>query len=257
MSDYELFNAEAIRQAQEKQPFARVSDIIYEIMESAIINLKIAPGSRLNLSKIASALNVSNSPVREAIDNLEKCGLVVSSVGIDGKYKTYSVYEFDYNPDHVFDLFQSRKAIEGSAAYICAEKNWLLDLESLDRLADQFYQYISVSKNKKSNKINHSVASEYDRKFHKMIIESCNNDYLKRMYSIIEKNACYLSIRTCDYTSRQHDGSNLQLIAKQHQSICFAIKNGFSDLAKQVMERHIDFCYQNFIMIKYALNEKN
>ena len=47
------FTAQNITAAQEKNPFAKISDIVYELLEKAIFSSAIPPGSRLNISKLA------------------------------------------------------------------------------------------------------------------------------------------------------------------------------------------------------------
>ena len=47
------FTAQNITAAQEKNPFAKISDIVYELLEKAIFSSAIPPGSKLNISKLA------------------------------------------------------------------------------------------------------------------------------------------------------------------------------------------------------------
>ena len=41
------FTAQNITAAQEKNPFAKISDIVYELLEKAIFSSAIPPGSKL------------------------------------------------------------------------------------------------------------------------------------------------------------------------------------------------------------------
>ena len=62
------FTAQNITAAQEKNPFAKISDIVYELLEKAIFSSAIPPGSRLNISKLAEQMGVSTSPVTRAVE---------------------------------------------------------------------------------------------------------------------------------------------------------------------------------------------
>ena len=53
-----------------------IREQIYNIIRKNIIELKYQPGERLSIMSISKELNVSNSPVREAISMLERDGLV-------------------------------------------------------------------------------------------------------------------------------------------------------------------------------------
>ena len=55
------FTAQNITAAQEKNPFAKISDIVYELLEKAIFSSAIPPGSKLNISKLAEQMGVSTS----------------------------------------------------------------------------------------------------------------------------------------------------------------------------------------------------
>ena len=72
------FTAQNITAAQEKNPFAKISDIVYELLEKAIFSSAIPPGSKLNISKLAEQMGVSTSPVTRAVERLEENGLVTA-----------------------------------------------------------------------------------------------------------------------------------------------------------------------------------
>ena len=130
------FTAQNITAAQEKNPFAKISDIVYELLEKAIFSSAIPPGSKLNISKLAEQMGVSTSPVTRAVERLEENGLVTAVRSSDSKYRSYFV--FDLSSESLEDLFVARRAIEGEAAFLCAQKRTLIDLPRLQKLADQF-----------------------------------------------------------------------------------------------------------------------
>lgn len=51
-----------------------ITDQVYEIIKAQILNQTYSFGSKLNINKLANELNVSNTPIREAIYKLEKDG---------------------------------------------------------------------------------------------------------------------------------------------------------------------------------------
>lgn len=120
------FTAQNITAAQEKNPFAKISDIVYELLEKAIFSSAIPPGSKLNISKLAEQMGVSTSPVTRAVERLEENGLVTAVRSSDSKYRSYFV--FDLSGESLEDLFVARRAIEGEAAFLCAQKRTLIDL---------------------------------------------------------------------------------------------------------------------------------
>ena len=77
-----------------------LSDEIYDMIKAMIFEHEIAPGSRVNIDALAVELEVSQTPVREALARLESDGLIAKEP-LKGYTATnlLSVEEFN-------DLFQ-------------------------------------------------------------------------------------------------------------------------------------------------------
>ena len=208
-----------IQKAQKDNPFAKLGEIVYQILETQILSLSLLPGSKLRINSIADDLNISATPVREAIDLLEEKGLVIASTASGGKYKSY--YVFDIDDKEVQDLFVVRKSIESTAAYICT-----LEL------------------------------NEVDIAFHTAIVQYSGNNHLYNIYLSLGKRLQYLSIRTCEFMTGDPEREDLRMLYVQHNSVLNAIKMGFPELAREAMVNHIDFCADNCIKNRYLLEKK-
>ena len=233
--------SETVRRALEKNPFEKLSNIVFTILEGAILSSELPPGARLNVAKIAGELDVSATPVREAIDQLCSRGLVRAEQRGDGKYSNY--YVFDIENSSIENLFVARKSVEGMAAYICAEKNWRVDLNELGRLADGFQtapkNYVHGAENRDPDI---SITARLDMDLHGLLVRSTRNEYLLSMYEAIGKTVEYLSIRTNQFLVSERNPDNLLLLGSQHVAIYRAVKFGFPELARSAMDKHIDFC---------------
>ena len=53
-----------------------LSDDIYEMIKAMIFDHEIAPGAKVNIDALAVQLDVSQTPVREALARLESDGLI-------------------------------------------------------------------------------------------------------------------------------------------------------------------------------------
>ncbi len=233
-----LFFPEMVTEPLAKNPFERISNIVYSVLEQAILSSRLAPGQRLNATKIAAALDVSATPVREAIEQLSQNGLV--TVEQTGKYSSYRV--FDLSANSIRDLFIARKAIESTAACLCAQKNWRVDIAALGHLAEQFQRTLSSFIHSKKSEPDVSLTAELDQQFHQLLVNSTHNAYLIEMYSSLGKKLRYLSLRTNQFLVSEQNTDNLLLLGNQHICIYRAVKYGFPDTAKSCMDEHIDFC---------------
>jgi DNA-binding GntR family transcriptional regulator len=89
-------------QTQSKRPRrASLVDIAYEFMIEAIVDRDLEPASRVNIDTLASELEMSNTPIREALARLLTTGLV-QQVSNRGFIVSPILTEQEYH--HLFDV---------------------------------------------------------------------------------------------------------------------------------------------------------
>src|SRR5580693_9279427 len=86
-----------------------LAEIVFGIVRDAIVRKDLPPGSRISEARLAAQLNVSKTPVREALLRLEGIGLIVP----DGNRGARVVKPSADNIQHAFEV---RTALEGFAA---------------------------------------------------------------------------------------------------------------------------------------------
>lgn len=69
-------NREKLESYLEKNPFAKLSEVVTQILYDQIVVLDIPPASKLNINQIATDLGISRTPVVEAINRLQAIGFV-------------------------------------------------------------------------------------------------------------------------------------------------------------------------------------
>jgi len=99
------------KQAPVAQP--RLAIDVYEQILSAIIEGQVLPGERLIQEQIAAEINVSRTPVREALLRLEQEGILEQTSRKGFSIRTISDQE-------VRAIYGAREAIEGHAAFVVA-----------------------------------------------------------------------------------------------------------------------------------------
>ena len=121
----------------------RLADIAYTQLLEAIRSGVITEDEQLVQEKLAEQLQISRTPVREALLRLEQDGIVVSSS--KGGFSLYRM-----SREEVRELYQARAAIEGQAVRILAslndaEKNAQLRqvIESGDAIEDFYLQWFA------------------------------------------------------------------------------------------------------------------
>lgn len=234
----EVFYAEKIRLAVEKNPFERIGDIVYESLEDAIISSRLPPGSKLNIAKLASQLHVSATPVREAIERLVVNGLVSVEKKDNGKYSNY--YVFDISDQSIIRLFQARSALESAAAAICASEYWLVDVSRLEQNLEKFQSELERVVSGEQKNLNGPRV--LDREFHSIIVEESRNPYIMGMHRALNRKIEHLSVRTMEFILIDHLSKENLSFGYQHRCVLNAIKLGFQEQARLTMDEHLTFC---------------
>ena len=93
-----------------------LSDETYEAIKGMIFKHEISPGSRVNIDALSYDLQVSQTPIREALSRLESEGLIVKEP-LKGFSATNLLTLKEFN-----DMFQFRLLIEPWAAEEAARK---------------------------------------------------------------------------------------------------------------------------------------
>ena len=141
-----------------------LTEIVYERITQMLYDGIYKPGSPLTRKELSERLNVSPTPVGEAIARLVGEG-IVEQVGRSG----YRVKEFTY--ENLESLYAVRAGIEGIAIRLCIENAELGELEEICHCFDEFLT-LPV------REIERNAYMKADQKFHRRIVEYCRNPYI-------------------------------------------------------------------------------
>ncbi len=86
-----------------------------ESIREAILEGRLAPGSRLKEAQLAGELGISRTPIREALLVLQTEGLVEAAPNRGASVRSYAPADLD-------ELYQLRALLEGHAARVAAER---------------------------------------------------------------------------------------------------------------------------------------
>ena len=75
-----------LKKLMQAHPDAKLKDLVQQLLYEDIVNLRLAPGSKLNVNQLAATLGISRTPVVEAVGGLSDIGFVVSHPGVPGSF---------------------------------------------------------------------------------------------------------------------------------------------------------------------------
>ena len=190
----------------------------YEEIRRRILEGELLPSAPLSEHQLAAALELSRTPVREAIKRLEKEGLV-RSIRSRGTFIT------ELTAHDILEIYQVRECLESLAARIAAEQMSSEEMQALER--ELAFSEMCATEGRNGETL------ESDIRFHKLLITATQN---KRLGSILATlNDQMYRIRMILPRSAERLAETL----REHHAIVEQIKARDTDGAEQAMEQHL------------------
>ncbi len=197
-------------------------DLVYTNLRDAISDGTLAPGERITQEDLAARLNVSRSPVLQALRLLKKDGLLEEAAG-----RGLIVTRLD--PARIGNLYQIRGALDALAARLSAARGQKIPMALIAR-GREAAQTTDVN-----------AMIEADMAFHRAIYEASGNP-------LIADNALlhWVHFRRLMGAVLRHSASR-QGIWDEHEAIARAINDGDPASAAMLSEQHADVACQALI----------
>lgn len=138
---------------------------VLQHLRAEIVSGRVAPGTLYSVPALSSELKMSTTPVREALLELARVGLVTPLRNRGFRVEAMSLNELD-------NLFDMRVLLETQALVLVARRG-LRDTAPLVKLADDVRDAV------KAEDVRGYL--ETDRKFHHALVERAGNPLLTRM----------------------------------------------------------------------------
>lgn len=219
-------------------------DQVYEALWSRIVSGEIKPGARLSDLQWSAKLNVSRTPVREAMRKLQQDGVLLPLTR--GGYEVLRISANDLQ-----SLYRCRAVLESLAVREAAENISKKQLEKLTQLFEQTDQAVADKKFERAFKLN--------TQFHQSIVQFCGNPYLQGLLSNLSRMILYarssLMVAANNPEIVRPYAEHLESTQKDHGEILELLKAGDASGAGRRMEEHLFATGQNMGRIAKALGE--
>ncbi|MFF9127860.1 GntR family transcriptional regulator [Streptomyces sp. NPDC014889] len=194
------------------------SQRVRDALENAVVDGHYRPGERLDPARLEQEFGCSRTPIREALQALERSGLVQ----IRPKQGTYVT---ELSVSELAERFEVMAELEGMAARLSARR---IDREALDDLERALLECES-----------HAAAGDADRyyyanaRFHGIVYDSCGNEYLRQQAHALKRALQpyrRLQLRVPDRMRRS---------LAEHREIADAITRGDAETAENAARDHV------------------
>jgi DNA-binding GntR family transcriptional regulator len=195
----------------------------YRLIKQFIVEGKYEPGERLTEEKLAEDLEISRTPIREAIKQLESERLIIRLK------KGIKVREF--NKEDIKQIYNLRALLEGFAAEEAAQ-NW--KEENIRLMQDSNKGFAGILNREFSkNAERTNMIMEVNNQFHKAVLLASSNDHLS--FHISNVTVLPLVFRSFYW----YEFDQLKKSYDLHETITSAVIERDSIRAKTAMMEHI------------------
>ncbi len=206
-----------------------LAEEVYKSIFDKIMSLDIAPGSRITVDNLVRELEVSQTPIREALGRLEGEGLVVKTHHI-GYSAAPQITRRRF--DELYDL---RLQLEPYAAGLAARRIDPPGLQSLSGNAEAMTAINGADEN-----LRYATFARLDAVFHEQIFEIAGNELVR---DVLAAQHTHFHLFRLLYHARVTEEALIE-----HQAIMDAIANKDKIGAELAMRRHLEMSRQRLVM---------
>jgi len=218
---------------QASQQHVSLSEQAYYSIRESILKAEIPLGAPLSRRKLAHELGMSLLPVAEALQALERDGLVESRPRVGTRVCLPDAGE-------IRDRYQVREALESQAARLYAERAGPRERRTLERMAEHMDAMFNRSAASTGNDRDFQYAvHSYHLEFHLRIAEFAGNPVLR---SLIEKNHVLIFNWLFDVAA-----SRPPLPPDFHRDLAAALNSGQIATADRAMRKHVRFGLETIV----------
>jgi DNA-binding GntR family transcriptional regulator len=192
-------------------------EFVLDTLRRAILSGRLTGGTRLVQSEIAARLNVSTTPVREALRDLAADGLIRFDPHRGGIVTIIDGQEFQ-------EIYEIRKLLEPLALRRAAERISDAELEAAEALAAQM-----------EGETDPGTWAEMNWRFHSLLVLAARSRRLQAIVKSAQDSAALYVARSLQYTPTRVEQGNLE-----HRALLEALRRRDASATAKVITRHLE-----------------
>lgn len=200
-----------------------LSDHAYQKLKADLSNFKMLPGDRFSENEAAERLQMSRTPIRQALFRLQQEGLVEVQFRSGWLVKPFDFEQFE----HLYDL---RVILETSVVKRLSDNDISLS-GAADKLQSLGAIWLVTPNERLSDEVK---VSKIDEAFHTTLISAAGNPELTRVHRDLTERIRV--IRKLDFTKQ----ARIEATYDEHGKILKAILSHRGDQASLLIRSHIE-----------------
>jgi len=200
------------------------ADTVYEQLKRDVAEFRLVPGDRFTEQSVCERLDVSRTPVRQALTRLQQEGYV------EVMYRSgWRVLPFDFEKfEQLYDL---RMVLESTAAHrLCEDGLHAANTENRALLDGLIARWLVPVAERSTDA---ALVSQWDEAFHCTLVEAAGNAEMARVHRDVTDRIRI--IRRLDFTKQ----ARIDATYDEHGKILKAIRAKRGDQAAMLLRAHI------------------
>lgn len=194
------------------------SRLLSDAIEEDIVYGRLAPGARLDETRLAERFGVSRTPIREALRQLASSGLV------EIRPRRGAVIAI-VGPQRLYEMFETMAELEGACARLAARRMTVLERDAFRRAHDAC--------RKSASKLDSDAYFDLNERFHQMLYDGSHNPFLAEQARALQR-------RLRPYRRLQlRVPTRVTQSFAEHEEIVDAVASGEADLAAEAIRKHV------------------
>lgn len=207
-------------------PIRRLQDEAYDYLKEKILAGELVEGELYSESQLTQTLNMSRTPVRDALLRLNMEGLLEI-------YPSRGFMIRDVGMAEIKETLEIRCALEGYAAYVLAERN---ETRKAREVIRRLNESIDVDEQMlHDGKLDIRKFAENNIAFHNIMIDYLHNETISQTYKKFENK-----IREMTQQHLEKVPSAVPMVIKAHIQIVALIRSGNKEQAYTRVKQHND-----------------
>lgn len=203
------------------EPDKRLALQAYEQILDLILSGQAQPGVMVTERRLADTLNMSRTPIRDALLMLEGEGLLIRQGSRGLQVKQMRIEDY-------MDALQIRQLLEPEAARLAAGRMPVGELDELQALLNAL---IGEARHG-STKPERGAVRDIDDRLHGGIGDAAGNPQLAQIIRTLRRQTQIFDLRSVP--------ERLEATCQEHLDIVGALRDGRGDDAAELMRRHIE-----------------
>jgi DNA-binding GntR family transcriptional regulator len=200
---------------------ATAADHAYVSLRRSILAGEFEFGSRLGEVDLADALDISRTPVREALRRLSSEGIVEVSPHRGARVP-------EWTPTDLDDVYELRSLLESYGAARAAERIRADQLEYLDSMCTEMERLAATGPDRDLDRL-----ADVNAEFHAAILDAAGN------YRLVSLMAAVVQVPLVLRTFHRYSEEALARSQNHHRELAAALGAGDSEWAASIMRSHI------------------